>query len=50
MARTRATVRQNLQIVVNPLVRIGNKNILNRIPRNIPPKVKKLLPQRELWK
>ena len=43
MARTKATVRR-LQLAV-PQGQTGNKNILDRRSRNIPSKVKKLLPQ-----
>ena len=43
MATTKATVRRILPVI--PQGRIGNKNILNRRPRNIPLKIKKVLPQ-----
>ena len=34
-----------LQVVINPPGRIGNKNILDTRPRNVPFKMKKLLLQ-----
>ena len=45
MTRTKSTVRWIPQVVVNPPGHIGNKNNLNRRPRNMPFKIEKLLPQ-----
>lgn len=45
MTRTKATMRGLPKVVVNLEGRIGNKNILNRRPRIITFKIKKLLPQ-----
>ena len=38
-------MRQLPQVVVNPPGRIGNKKIVNRRPKNVPFKIKMLLPQ-----
>ena len=43
MARTKATVRRLPQVVIPQ--RTGNKDILNELVRNIPFKIKQILPQ-----
>ena len=43
MARTKATVRR-MPVVTIPQ-RIGNKNILNRLLRNMPFKLKQIIPE-----
>ena len=43
MARTKAIVRRLAHAVIPQ--RVGNKNILNRLIRNIPFTIKQILPQ-----